>query len=270
MRFDIDAPRRVATTAPAPARPGSIAWPLALPWLRVGIVALAALATSGILNLLGQPAGPEAVGTLSALYLLPVNVLTLVIVSRLLRREGLSLRELIGFERGRLGRDIAWGLLWLVVLWIPFVAAIMGTMAALYGPTMFTAFETVFTPAEASYPTWSFAVAITLATVTFVTFAPLNAPAEEASYRGYAQGRLATRMPVLAILLPSIAFGVQHIFFATTVTGMLVYGVAFFAWGLGSALIYRWQRRLMPLIVAHLIVNLFTSMPALILPFVLN
>lgn len=260
----------VPTKVTAPTTTMSIAWPLALPWVRIGMVALAALATSGILSLLGQPAGPEAVGTLSALYLLPVNILTLVIVARLLRREGSSLRQLIGFDRARLGRDTAWGFLWLVVLWIPFVAAIMGTMAALYGGSMFTAFETVFVPAEATYPTWGFAVALTLAIVTFVTFAPLNAPAEEVAYRGYAQGRLARRMPVLAVLLPSIAFGIQHIFFATTLTGMLVYGVAFFAWGLGSALIYHWQRRLMPLIIAHVLVNLFTSMPALILPFVLN
>lgn len=269
MKLDASSPVSAAPTRNDPSRRGSTAWPLALPWLRVVMVALAALATSGILNLIGQPAGPEAVGTLSALYLLPVNIATLILVARLLRRDGSSLRDLIGFDRSRLGRDTAWGLLWLVVLWVPFVAAIMGTMGVLYGAGMFTAFETVFIPAEATYPSWGFAVTLTLAIATFVTFAPLNAPAEEVAYRGYAQGRLAHRMPVLALLLPSLAFGVQHIFFATTVTGMLVYSVAFFAWGLGSALIYRWQGRLMPLIVAHVLVNLFTSMPALILPFVL-
>lgn len=269
MKLDTSSRVSAAPTRNEPSRRGSTAWPLALPWLRVGMVALAAVATSGILNLLGQPAGPEAVGTLSALYLLPVNIATLVIVARLLRRDGSSLRDLIGFDRSRLGRDTAWGLLWLTVLWVPFIAAIMGTMALLYGAGMFTAFETVFAPAEASYPEWGFSVSMVLATATVVTFAPLNAPAEEVAYRGYVQGRLAHRMPVLAVLLPSLAFGVQHIFFATTLTGMLVYGVAFFAWGLGSALIYRWQGRLMPLIVAHIIVNLFTSLPAVILPFVL-
>src|SRR5690606_32654493 len=190
----------------------------------------------------------------------------LVFVARLLRRDGSSLRELIGFDRGRLGRDIGWGLLWLVVLWIPFLAGIMGTMFALYGANMFVAFETVFTPDEAAYPAWGFAVSLTLAILTIVTFAPLNAPAEEAAYRGYSQGRIAHRMPVLAVLLPSIAFGIQRVFFATPAPAMLVYAVAFFGWGLGSALIYRRQRRLMPLIVAHLIVNLGTSIPALIVP----
>jgi membrane protease YdiL (CAAX protease family) len=51
---------------------------------------------------------------------------------------------------------------------------------------------------------------------------------------------------------------------------MVVYGVAFFVWGLGSALIYRWQRRLMPLIIAHFLVNLMSTLPALILPFILQ
>ncbi|HRQ01203.1 MAG TPA: type II CAAX endopeptidase family protein [Terrimesophilobacter sp.] len=256
-----------ATAASPQSRP--LVWPLALPWLRVLLVALAALATAGILSLLGQPAGPEAVGTLSALYLLPVNVVTLWLVARLLRREGSSLRELIGFDRSRLGRDVAWGWLWLVVLWVPFMAAIMGTMFALYGGGMFEAFETVFAPESSHLPQWGFAASVVLAVLTVITFAPLNAPAEEVAYRGYAQGRLAKRMPVLAVILPSLAFGVQHIFFAQTTTGMLVYFVAFLAWGLGSALIFRWQGRLMPLIVAHLIVNLLTSLPALILPFVL-
>lgn len=248
---------------------GGLAWPLALPWLRVGMVAIAALATAGILALVGQPAGPEAVGTLSALYLLPVNIVTLWLVARLLRREGSSLRELIGFDRSRLGRDIAWGWLWLVVLWVPFVAAIMGTMFALFGTGMLEAFERVFTPDVSNLPEWGFAASVVLAVAAVVTFAPLNAPAEEVAYRGYAQGRLAKRMPVLAVILPSLAFGVQHIFFAQTTTGMLVYFVAFASWGLGSAFIFRWQRRLMPLIIAHVIVNLFTSLPALILPFVL-
>lgn len=266
MSIDQAPPATQSAAAPDPT--ASLVWPLALPWVRVAMVALAAVVTAGILSLLGQPATPEAVGSLSALYLLPVNVATLCLVARLLHREGSSLRAMIGFDRVRLGRDVAWGLLWLVVLWIPFVAAIMGTMFALYGANMFTAFETVFTPDEAAYPTWGFAVSLTLAILTVVTFAPLNAPAEEAAYRGYSQGRIARRMPVLAILLPSVAFGIQHIFFATTAPAMLIYGVAFFAWGLGSALIFRWQRRLMPLIVAHFFVNVGTSIPALIIPFV--
>lgn len=249
-------------------------WRVALPWVRVALVAAAALATSGVLMALGQPSGMAAVSTFGAIYLLPVNILSLVLVGWLLRRESSSIRAAIGFDRPRLGRDIGWGALWLIVLWVPFVVAIMGTMFALYGGGMFTAFETVFAPDVTATPALGLAGSLTFAIIAVVTFAPLNAPTEELIYRGYPGGQrgVESRRPglIVAVLLPSIAFGIQHIVFAATVPAMLVYAVAFFAWGLGSALIYRWQRRLMPLIIAHVIVNLLTSLPALILPLVLN
>lgn len=247
-----------------------LAWPLALPLVRIALVALAALVTSAILALAGQPSGPEAVSTFGAIYLLPVNIVSLVLAGWLLKREGSTIRSVIGFDRSRLGRDIAWGALWLMVLWVPFVVAIMGTMFALYGADMFHRFETVFAPDVAAIPALGFTSSIIFAIVAVITFAPLNAPAEEIVYRGYSQGRLARCHPIAAVLVPSLLFGIQHVAFAATPAAMLVYAVAFFAWGLGSALIYRWQRRLMPLIIAHVIVNLTTSLPALILPFVLN
>lgn len=37
----------------------------------------------------------------------------------------------------------------------------------------------------------------------------------------------------------------------------------------GAGLIYRWQGRLAPLVVSHVLVNLATTLPALILPIVL-
>lgn len=233
------------------------------------MVALAALATSAVLLIFGQPAGLAAVSTFGAVYLLPVNILSLVFVGWLLRREGSSIRELIRFDRSRLGRDLGWGLVWLMVLWIPFMAAIMGTMFALYGNAIFDAFETVFAPDPGSIPALGFVGGLVFAIIAVVTFAPLNAPTEELVFRGYPAGN-SRRGVLVAVLLPSIAFGIQHVAFAATVPAMLVYGVAFFAWGLGSALIYRWQRRLMPLLVAHVIVNLATSVPAIVLPFVLN
>lgn len=251
-------------------------WPLALPLVRISLVVLAALATSAILALAGQPSGPEAVSTLGAIYLLPVNIVSLMLVGWLLRREGphesawAGIRAAIGFDRARLGRDIGWGFAWLMVLFVPFVVAILGTMFALYGGDMFERFETVFAPELSQLPTLGFAGSLVLAIVAVVTFAPLNAPAEELVYRGYSQGRLALRHPVAAVLVPSALFGIQHIAFAATPTAMLVYAVAFFAWGLGSALIYRRQGRLMPLIIAHIIVNLGTSIPALIVPFLID
>lgn len=242
------------------------ALPALLPFARVGIVAVAAVATMGLLALLGQPAGIAASGSLSALALLPVNVVTLLVLRRVVHREGTTLRAMIGFDRQRLSRDILWGLLWIMVLYAPFAGAIIGTMFALYGGETFESFELVFAPDVAELPSMSVAASIVFGVLVVLTFAPINAPTEELLFRGYSQARL---RGVTAIVLPSVAFGLQHVFFASTAPGMLVLGIAFFVWGLGSALIFRWQGRLMPLIVAHFVVNLFTSAPALILPFVL-
>ncbi len=203
---------------------------------------------------------------IAALSLLPVNVICLVIASRMLRAEGQSIRELVGYRHGALGRDIAWGILWLVVLFIPFIIGIMGTAFVLHGAETFDAFETMFYNPDAAAVIPS-AAALVLGIVTFVTFAPLNAPTEEIVFRGYAQSRLsASWSPAAAIAVSSIAFGLQHAFFAPTVDAMAVYVVAFTLWGACSAIIVRRQGRLLPVIIAHVIVNVFTSAPAIVFP----
>ena len=227
--------------------------------LRVVAVAIATAAASAVA---GAPFPPAPL--LAVMAILPVNVITLVAVRRILHGRGRRIRDLIGFR----GTDILWGLLWLAVLYLPFVATILGVMAALYGGRMFDTFEAVFVPSE--YPDLALPVAVTLGAIAVLTFAPLNAPAEELAFRGLAQGDLeAAGRPVAALLLPSLAFGAQHLFFAPTAAAMVVYGAAFFVWGLGSALIYRRQRRLGTLIVSHVLVNLLSTLPALILPLVL-
>lgn len=271
-----------ATATPARSEPSrspaagtpTLTWPVALPFLRIALVIVAALVTSGTLLAAGQPHGPAAVASFSALYLLPVNLLSLWLVRRLVHREGLTLRGMIGFDRSRLGRDILWGLLWIAVLYLSFAGAIVGTMFALFGADAFESFDAVFAPDPSEFPAIGIAASVVIAILIVLTFAPINAPTEELVYRGYAQGMIAKHAgpgrALASVLIPSLAFGLQHIFFASTVPGMVVYGVAFFVWGLGSALIYRRQGRLMPLIVAHFLVNLLTSLPALILPFVLG
>ncbi|CAO1654102.1 CPBP family intramembrane glutamic endopeptidase [Salinibacterium sp. NYA9b] len=204
---------------------------------------------------------------LLSLSLLPVNLLSLWLVIRLLRADGQSLRDLFAPRRGvGLVADIGWGFLWIAVLYIPFVASIIGTMWLLHGANTFTAFETVFVNPDAASvvsPGW----ALVLGIVAVITFAPLNAPAEEAVYRGYALSRLSGAWPrALAITACSVAFGLQHAFFAPTVDAMIVYVVAFTVWGVGSSLIAQKQKRLMPIAISHFVVNLMTSSPAVIFP----
>lgn len=233
---------------------------------RVGLVALATTIAWLVMVGVDGPASFPPSPLLASLSLLPVNIVSLWLVARFLRSEGQDLRSLFIPARRPMLRETGWGLLWILVLYLPFVAAIMGTMWALHGPEMFTAFETVFFDPQAAtiaHPGWGLALGI----IAVLTFAPLNAPAEEAVFRGYSQSRLLRRWSVLAtVLLCSLAFGAQHAFFAPTADAMIVYVVAFTVWGIGSALIVLRQKRLLPITIAHFIVNLLSSSPAVIFP----
>ncbi|WP_127475919.1 CPBP family intramembrane glutamic endopeptidase [Microbacterium sulfonylureivorans] len=263
-----------ATTA-APVTPGpravtgspSLAWGIALPALRVVMVALACTLAWVVVGLTAGWTAFPPTPLVATVAMLPVNLICLALVVRRLRAEGTSARALIGYRPGALGRDIAWGMLWLAVLSVPFILTIVGMMWLLHGPGALTQFETVFVDSDAM-PAFSPAVSLVLAIVAVLTFAPLNAPTEELVYRGHAQRAIASRRPLpLAILIPSVLFGLQHAWYAPTFDAVLVYVSAFFVWGVGSGIIAWRQGRLLPLIIAHGTVNLFTTLPALVVPF---
>lgn len=273
MPADAASPAPVrARTATAPhlavPRPATVARLVGLPILRVVLVGLAAVVTWLVLVAAGDDAAFPPMMLYAAASMLVVNLVSLALVRRALHAEGLGARELIDFSWRRLGTDVLWGLLWLAVLWIPFALAVLGTGFALFGGDVFTRFETLFY--DPTYvPTFDRTVLSVLAVLTVVTFAPLNAPTEELLYRGYSQGGLFARgwRPVWAVLVPAAIFAMQHVFYAATPDTMVIYLVAFFVWGVGSGLIVRWQGRLMPIIVAHFLVNLMTSAPALLIVF---
>ena len=202
----------------------------------------------------------------ATLGLLPVNVLCLLMVRRLYRDEGVSLRTALGIQKGRIGRDVLWGLLWLFVLNVPFMAVVAGMVFALYGRDAPSAFATIFfDPASAVQMEPLVLLAISL--VAVVPFMLINAPTEELVFRGYGLAGIASRWGgTAAVLATSLLFGAQHIFFAATAAGMLVYFMAFTIWGLCAAIIVRKQGRLLPVVIAHWIVNIAMSSPALIFP----
>ncbi|MGF1505939.1 MAG: lysostaphin resistance A-like protein [Anaerolineae bacterium] len=81
---------------------------------------------------------------------------------------------------------------------------------------------------------------------------------EELAYRGYAQPRLeaATGSRWLGLLIMAFGFGVQHIAFSMTDwQSALARFVGTFIAGIVFGLIYMKQRRLLPLIIGHWLVN---------------
>jgi membrane protease YdiL (CAAX protease family) len=239
-------------------------------FIRLPLLALGALGTLGLIALTGQPVGFPPAPDLASLYFIVVNAICLLLLRAIVRREGRRLRDLLGFDPARLLKDMDWGLLWVAVLYLPFVAAVLGAMALLYGGDLFANFERVFAPAAGSVVAFPRGITLALALATAIVFPLLNAPTEELYYRGYAQPALtaATGRGWVGVLVPTLGFSLQHLLLAPTVPGMLVYAVAFFVWGLGAALIYARQRRLMPLIVAHFCTNFFFSLAPLVIFFV--
>lgn len=256
------------STTPARETGRSAFLGLGLVVARVAAVAAATVLAWALLRTLGYSSGFPPTSLVASLALIPVNIATLLAVRAVVHRRGGRLRDLLGFDRSRLAADIAWGLLWLVVLYLPFAATVIGTMFALHGARAFERFETVFVPE--AVPEFSAVALVVLGAIAVLTFAPLNAPAEELAFRGLAQGDLARGgRRLLALLLPALVFAAQHLFFAPSASAMIVFGAAFLVWGLGAALIYSWQRRLVPLVVSHFLVNLGTTVPAVVVPLVI-
>lgn len=242
-------------------------WAIGLPLLRVALVAAASALTWLVLSGLDPGIAFPPPPVIAVIAMVPVNVVCLVLVAQLLRRDGRSLREALGYEPRRIGRDLLWGLLWVVVMYLPFAGAIILVVWLQHGDQVFVAMETVFFD-PASIPSLDPAVWSVVAIVGVLTFAPLNAPVEELVYRGCSQGMLMRRVPMfVAIIVPASIFALQHVWYAPTPDAVVAFVCAFFVWGVGSGLIYRFQGRLMPLVFAHGLVNLAFSLPALAIPF---
>ncbi|AZU60024.1 CPBP family intramembrane glutamic endopeptidase [Neobacillus mesonae] len=204
----------------------------------------------------------------STVYFTIVNVLCFFLLHHLLKKEGRSIQDLIGFHRKRVIKDILLGILWLFVLYIPFVVTILGTMFVMYGPDLFQHFHTVFIGNEEIYtfsrPDWL----IWLTACISIIFPFLNAPIEELMYRGYAQPLLIKHYKKVwaGLIIPAVGFALQHMILAVSIHGAIVYAAAFFVWGVGSGVIYHKQKRLFPLIICHFFVNIaFGILPILFL-----
>ncbi len=243
-------------------RAGTVGWiaPLLMAFLRLPLIAVGIGLAYFYFAFAGY-AEPFLLSlTTSASLMLFVNLISLALLARLTRREGIRLRDLVGFDRARLGRDIGLGLLWLVVLNVPFMVAIVLMTVVLTSPADAQALGEGFAQVFAGRADQAFAAVefpLWWAVLTAASFSLLNPVVEEMHYRGYVQPRLSalSGRSWVGVGVMAVGFAAQHITYAYTAAAMLVYFVAFLVWGVGAGLIYRWQRRLPSLIVTHFVVN---------------
>lgn len=230
----------------------------------IRLVAMAALATTTyfILRLAGIS---KDFPPLDTLYFPFVNIVCGAVIWRTFRRYGVSTWTYLGFEKRRLGKDIAWGLLWLFVTYIPMIITLMGSMYLIFGADMFQNFEQVFSKSSPQLPAGVLPAMSVFGAVIFLA----NAPIEEIIYRGWLQkGLVGCSGITTAILIQGVLFGLQHMMFAGDVRGMAIYGFMFTAWGITAGIIVHKQRRLAPMVITHWIVNIaFGVGPMLVLGF---
>lgn len=240
-------------TVPGPAEPAERPrWSavLLVCSLRLGLLVAAQVALYAGFTLGGTDEAWGAALSYANVYVtIPVDLVTFGVLVRLMRREGGSVGDLIGFRRDRIGRDVLIGFGVFVALVVVFVVgSIVGALVA-YGPDV--ASNPPGLPAGYAPPLWVlvWALAVLPLSVGF---------AEELAYRGYLQPRIArlTGAAWLGVLLPSMAFGLQHLALPLVDVQTSVSRVipAFLA-GLLLAACYARLKRIMPLVYAHWLLN---------------
>ena len=205
--------------------------PFYLVLVRLVVMVALAIVTYSILAAIGMSSDFPP---LDMLYFPFVNIICGIVIWRTFRQHDTPIWAYLGFEKRRIGKDIAWA------------------MYFMFGADMFNNFEQVFSKSHPQLPGGVIAVTSIFSAIVFLA----NAPIEEIIYRGWLQNGLMQRHgTMIAIAVQGLLFGLQHTMFAVDVRGMVVYGFMFFAWGITAGIIVYKQKRLAPMVIAHWIVN---------------
>ena len=145
--------------------------PFFLVLIRLVVMAALALATYGILRMTGisRDFPPTDI-----IYFPFVTIICGIVIWRTFRQYNVSFWAYLGFERHRIGKDIAWGLLWLVVTYIPLIITLMGAMYLMFGADMFNHFEQIFSKSSPQLPGDVIATISILSAIIFLANAPIE------------------------------------------------------------------------------------------------
>lgn len=174
----------------------------------------------------------------------------------LVKREGLRLGDLFGFDRKRLGRDVLLGVGLLLTVFP--VTIIGGTLLAswlVYGTTQAPMFTGELT--GRALPWWGVVYSLTLWWLVW-------SPTEELTFNGYALPRLEalTRRPWLAVVVVGVMWAAMHAAIPTLFDARyLVWRtLSFLPLCLAMSAIYLRLRRLVPLVITHWCMDLFGAL----------
>ena len=151
---------------------------------RTGLILLVQVVVAAGFFLRGNPSPWRAQAPWWTVYATVVDIGCLLLLWRRTRREGIRLFDLFGLERRRLGREVLWGLLYLVVLF-PILAG--GSKLAswlLYRTTQLT--PGMLAPGllyDRQLPHWAVVYSLSV-------FWLIWSPTEEVIYQAYCAARL--------------------------------------------------------------------------------
>jgi hypothetical protein len=231
------------------------------PFLMVGARLVLALVAQGLVTvvfLLRRSPDPwSAAGPWWTVDGTLIDIGCLVLLSALTRREGISLVDLFGVERHKLGRDVLLGLgLTLIDVAAGALAGTLTTLA-LYGTPQ---------PPRAlmgGLPIWAVVYSVLIWPVIWGV-------AEEMTCQSYALPRIEalTGRACLAVLIVAVGFGLQHIALPAMADWrfMLWRFVPSLLLGLVHAALYLRIRRLLPFVIAHWAANAISVLTLAVLP----
>jgi membrane protease YdiL (CAAX protease family) len=207
---------------------------------RTILFALTQSLIAGVFLLRGEPNPWQASVAWWPISAIVTNFICLALLVWLMRREGKGLSYLYNYERGRLGRDLLMGLAFIFVAFPFAYLGLTGSTLLLYGGTM---------------PDFFFPLPVWAALLTLLLFAPTVALAELPTYLGYSMPRIEalTGRTWLALLLVVFWLAAQHAALPLIFEWKFVLWrfLAFIPLALVVGLIYLRTRRLIPLMVAH-------------------
>lgn len=184
-----------------------------------------------------------------------VDVGCLALLWGFTRREGMTLRDLIGPLRLRYGRDIFLGIVVFLIVFPFFVAGGLLSCKLVYGAFQVNVFPGIL--GGRVLPLWA-------AIYSHFLWWIVWSPTEEMTYNGYLLPRIQalSGKTWLAVLLVGFVWGVQHSFlpFLPEWRNFVWRSLAFIPGVIVMMLIYLRIRRLGPLILAHWAMDIIATM----------
>ena len=226
---------------------GTLTWrgPALMLFARLLLAVVAQVIFAGIFVLRGSANAWRDTEPWLPVYGTLIDAGCLALIWRLTRREGVRLLDLVGFERKRLVRDVLLGLV-IIPASLAFIFA--GTFAAgwlVYGK-----------PAEPYYPGL---LPLPAALYGVLVFPFIWGFTEQVTYNGYLLPRfqVLSRNTVLAVAVVAFVWSLQHAFMPLTFEAdfMAFRALSSVPHSVFITLLYLRLRRLLPLAIAHALMD---------------